>query len=305
MQNAAWLATLVIFCRLLPQTVVLAQSQENPAIRAEVSKQLEAGKKALNRENFEKAIRAFSKANELSDDELIFAYIGLATAHLRLQQYQEALDYGSKSLEIAETPAEKAVAENMVGATLMEKHQITGVEQEDLEKAEAHFRAALDFSAGQLNIGWYNLAVVLEQQRRFEEAKVTLEEYLDRVTDSEVALSRLREIETELEVQQAIAGRKIYRVRTGDDVIPPEMIRARSPRYTDIARRNRVQGVVIIEAIINKEGKVLKVKILKGLPMGLNEAAADAGQKWRFAPATLNGKPVDVFYNLTVNFRLD
>jgi TonB family protein len=93
-------------------------------------------------------------------------------------------------------------------------------------------------------------------------------------------------------------------IRVGGDVKPPEKITAPSPQYTEIARKARIQGVVIIEAIIDKEGIVTNVKVLKGLPMGLDNAAADAVSKWRFKPATLNGKPVAVIYNLTVNFRL-
>jgi len=93
-------------------------------------------------------------------------------------------------------------------------------------------------------------------------------------------------------------------IRVGGDVKPPEKLVAPSPQYTEIARKARIQGVVIVEAIIDKEGSVTNVKILKGLPMGLDTAAADAVQKWKFKPATLNGKPVAVIYNLTVNFRL-
>jgi protein TonB len=62
--------------------------------------------------------------------------------------------------------------------------------------------------------------------------------------------------------------------------------------------------VVIVQAIIDKQGTVTDVKVLKPLPMGLDKAAADAVAKWKFKPATLNGKPVDVYYNLTVNFTL-
>ncbi len=61
---------------------------------------------------------------------------------------------------------------------------------------------------------------------------------------------------------------------------------------------------MIVQAIIDKQGNVTNVKVLKGLPMGLEEAAVDAIKQWRFRPATLNGKPVTVYYNLTVNFKL-
>lgn len=93
-------------------------------------------------------------------------------------------------------------------------------------------------------------------------------------------------------------------IRVGGDVAPPVKIRAPSPQYTEIARKARIQGVVIVEAIIDKQGNVTNVKILKPLPMGLDRAAADAVSQWKFKPATLNGKPVAVIYNLTVNFRL-
>lgn len=93
-------------------------------------------------------------------------------------------------------------------------------------------------------------------------------------------------------------------IRVGGDVMPPEKLAAPPPQYTEIARKARIQGVVIVEAIIDKEGNVTNVKVLKGLPMGLDTAASDAVKKWKFKPATLNGKPVAVIYNLTVNFRL-
>lgn len=93
-------------------------------------------------------------------------------------------------------------------------------------------------------------------------------------------------------------------IHVGGDVKAPVKINAPPPQYTEIARKARIQGVVIVQAIINKQGKVENVKVLKGLPMGLEEEAVKAIKQWTFEPATLNGKPVDVYYNLTVNFRL-
>ena len=93
-------------------------------------------------------------------------------------------------------------------------------------------------------------------------------------------------------------------IQVGGDVQPPVKVSAPPPQYTEIARKARLQGVVIVQAIIDKEGTVTNVKVLKGLGMGLDQAAVDAIKKWKFDPATLHGKPVAVYYNLTVNFRL-
>ena len=88
------------------------------------------------------------------------------------------------------------------------------------------------------------------------------------------------------------------------DVTKPEKITDIQPQYTEIARKARIQGVVILQATIDKNGDITDIKVLKPLPMGLAEAAVSAVQQWKFKPATLNGKPVAVYYNLTVNFQL-
>ena len=90
----------------------------------------------------------------------------------------------------------------------------------------------------------------------------------------------------------------------GGDVIRPVKIHAPLPSYPDIARKARIQGTVIVQAIIDKRGDVTDIKVLKQLPMGLTEAAVGAMTQWKFKPATLNGKPVDVYYHLTVTFSL-
>ncbi|HEY4592568.1 MAG TPA: TonB family protein, partial [Thermoanaerobaculia bacterium] len=76
------------------------------------------------------------------------------------------------------------------------------------------------------------------------------------------------------------------------------------PRYTEIARRTGTQGTVMVEAIIDERGNATKVRILRGLPMGLDQAAMEAIQQTRFRPAMIGSRPVKVYYTLTVTFTI-
>ncbi|HJQ37400.1 MAG TPA: energy transducer TonB [Thermoanaerobaculia bacterium] len=94
-------------------------------------------------------------------------------------------------------------------------------------------------------------------------------------------------------------------LRVGGDVKAPVTIDRVEPVYTETARKARIAGTVVVEAIISKSGRVEDVKVLKGLPMGLSMEAEEAVKKWRFKPGTLNGEPVATIFNLTVTFKLD
>ncbi len=88
------------------------------------------------------------------------------------------------------------------------------------------------------------------------------------------------------------------------DIQHPRKIKAEPPLYTEVARKERLQGIVILQALINEQGVVEDVEVIKGLPLGLTETAMESLRQWTFEPATLDGKPVAVYYNLTFNFRL-
>src|SRR5262245_46408054 len=94
-------------------------------------------------------------------------------------------------------------------------------------------------------------------------------------------------------------------LRVGGDVKAPILITKVEPVYTDEARKARISGIVIVEALIDKTGTVREVSVLKPLPFGLDQAAIDALRQWKFKPGTLNGQPVDVIFNATVNFKLE
>jgi periplasmic protein TonB len=93
-------------------------------------------------------------------------------------------------------------------------------------------------------------------------------------------------------------------IPVGGAVLRPIFLSGPQPRYTEMARKAGIQGSVIVEAIIDEQGRVTHVRMLKDLSLGLGEAAVEAIQSWRFKPATLAGRAVKVYYTLTVNFTL-
>ncbi len=84
----------------------------------------------------------------------------------------------------------------------------------------------------------------------------------------------------------------------------PEVVHQVQPRYSEMARKAGVQGTVIVEAVIDEQGRVTNERLIRGLPMGLDQAALEAIQQWRFKPALLDGRPVKVYFTLTVNFTM-
>ncbi|HSN68746.1 MAG TPA: energy transducer TonB [Thermoanaerobaculia bacterium] len=92
--------------------------------------------------------------------------------------------------------------------------------------------------------------------------------------------------------------------RVGGNVKPPQVVYRVEPDYTEEARKSRLQGIVIIEAIIDINGNVTDARVLKGLAGGLDASALAAVRQWRFRPGTLDGDPVPVIFDLMVRFRL-
>jgi periplasmic protein TonB len=93
-------------------------------------------------------------------------------------------------------------------------------------------------------------------------------------------------------------------IRVGGAIRAPQKIRDVAPRYPAIAQASKVQGVVILEAVIGEDGTVRDVRVLRGQPL-LDDAAADAVRQWRFTPTLLNGQPIPVVMTVTVSFRLN
>ena len=92
-------------------------------------------------------------------------------------------------------------------------------------------------------------------------------------------------------------------VRVGGSVIAPAKVFDVPPAYPVIARSAGLEGIVILQATIDLDGRVDDVQVLRSIPL-LDEAAVAAVRQWRYTPTRLNGQPVAVVMTVTVSFRL-
>jgi protein TonB len=84
----------------------------------------------------------------------------------------------------------------------------------------------------------------------------------------------------------------------------PRRVLGRDPTFTPEARAARLSGDVLLKVCLNKAGGVADVKVIKGMPMGLTEAAVAAAKTWRYAPYKVGGKPVAACQMTRLRFQL-
>ena len=93
-------------------------------------------------------------------------------------------------------------------------------------------------------------------------------------------------------------------VNVNPDVMDENLIVQRVPAYPEVAKQHGVEGDVVMQALISKEGTVKRVHVIEG-DSRLRSAAEEAVYKWRYRPYVLHGQPVEVATTVTVNFDLD
>jgi TonB family protein len=106
-------------------------------------------------------------------------------------------------------------------------------------------------------------------------------------------------------LDQASAGDdEIGTINVAPSVMEANLVASRVPAYPETAKEAHIEGPVVVQAIISKDGFVDHVHVIQGNPR-LRSAATEAVQKWRYKPYLLNGKPVEVATTITVDFTLD
>ena len=92
-------------------------------------------------------------------------------------------------------------------------------------------------------------------------------------------------------------------VRIGGELKAPALVERVEPEYPPLAVRAQVQGVIILEAVVDQHGRVEEVRVLRSIPL-LDKAAITAVRQWRYSPLLLNGTPERFVLTVTISFSL-
>ena len=93
-------------------------------------------------------------------------------------------------------------------------------------------------------------------------------------------------------------------LQIGGGVLPPALIYKVAPEYSEQARQAKLQGTVLLSAIVEPSGKAVNIRVTQALGYGLDQQAIEAVEQWRFKPGSKDGAAVRVVATMQVNFRL-
>lgn len=302
---------LILIC--LPVFATLANAAPPPADPA-VTEALEKAFGLLEQGRFEPAAKSFQQADELAGGSCGPCLLGLSRAYTGLRKPEKAADAARKAAGLLRTPDLVAEAWNQLGFALMSRSK------PDLAGAEEAFRKATEAGAGGQvgNIARYNLADVLWRRKKYAESESAAREALNAAPTGPASLNArivLCQARTDgapvapPEVVYAcpkeglrIFDKKAQATSAESEIVRPEKLFGRPPVYDEGARMSNLHGTVMVEAVIDQEGCIQNPRVCKSVHPSLDLATLDAVRRWVFRPAELDGKPVKVYYTLTVNF---
>jgi TonB family protein len=288
-----------------------------PAANPSVAETLKKAFDLLDRNRFGEAAKSFQQADEQAGGSCGPCLLGLSRAYVGLRKPEKAADAARKAVDLLQTPELLGQAWNQLGFALMSHSK------PDLAGAEEAFRKAVEAAArGQVasitNVARYNLADVLWRQKKYAESESAAREALvaeptgPASLNARIVLCQARTDGAPVAPPEVVyacpkEGLRIFEKKaqatSGEsEVVRPEKLFGRPPVYDDDARRSNAHGTVMVEAVIDQEGCIQNPRVCKSVHPSLDLATLDAVRRWVFRPAELDGKPVKVYYTLTVNF---
>lgn len=304
---------------LLVLGAVTAGSEAPAQAQASADDTLKQAESLLVEKKFQKAVEAYQRADELAGGQCGRCQLGLAHAYTGLGQHEEAAGAARKATTVLQDLPLLSRAWNDLGVAL------TLQRTPDLPGAEEALRNAVKLDGPLVNTSRYNLADNLWRQKKYAEAEQLAREALNadpsgpasrsaRVVLCQARTDGAPPIPPEVLYEEATCNSEPPQpadsadpaadqvIAVGKGVLPPVRLYARAPHYDEKARKKHIKGTVVLESIIDKEGCVQRLRLCKSVHPALDSAAMEAVRRWVFQPATLKGRPVKVYYTLTVNF---
>ena len=173
-------------------------------------------------------------------------------------------------------------------------------------KETALANAAGEYTLRSIPAGSYNVEVSLPGFKQFHRNVVlgaNETQRLDITMDLGGITERL-EVTAQKPAGQTPHAAAPRRIRVGGNVAAARLLYKALPIYPEAAKQQGIEGPVLMQAIISKEGTVLSLSVVTTADPELAKAAVEAVQQWRYQPTLLNGQPVEVVTTITVDFRL-
>ncbi|HEY3570188.1 MAG TPA: energy transducer TonB [Thermoanaerobaculia bacterium] len=261
---------LVSLLALLFAMTALAPGRARADVQTDVQEELEKAQKLYSAGNYRAACEAYQRAHELAQGKSSPSLIGLSGCYAQAKDEEKSLAAARLALAVAATPGERTKAATTLVHALLAAHR----DQEASDVLQSLRKQGMT-----------------EDEIRQEVLSGVLSE------GSEEDARRLLRLDPNMPLR--IQGELESRLSR------PQVLHTVKPETLWEARQHPgFYGTVIVEATIDTQGNVSSVRVLKEQPYGLTESAVKAVKRWRFKPATLDGKPVTVYYVLTVKFQI-
>lgn len=262
----------------------------------------------LQQKKYREAAREFTRAEKLLGGRCGDCLLGLSRARVGLGDRKGAADAARQAIPLLETPEAQADAWNQLGVALV------GDKTRNLAEAEEAFRKALQL--GGENLVRVNLAEVLFRAGKHDEALELAREALKPdlwgpdSTGARIVLCQAKRVTSPpiLDPVDPAEGESC-----GPDVKVADG--AERPAEGEVQRPRKIfgqapwfpkgpdsYGKLVLEAVIDEEGCVRNIRVCRSLGPSMDRATQETLSKWVFQPASLDGKPVAVYYTLTVTF---
>lgn len=300
---------LVSLLALLLAMTALTPGRARADVQADVQAELAKAQQLYSTGDYREACRAYQRADELAQGKSSPSLVGLSDCYAQVKDEEKSLAAARQALAVAATSDERTKATETLGRTLLRQSG-----EASWTEAASLFKGQVESSGGAEGQGGL-LSALLALHRDQEAAEILQSLRKQGRTEDQIQQEVLFQMVppgSETDTQRIDDfNERLLRLdpdtplRVGGGVSRPQIIRATKPAMPAGARSQLgLNATVIVEAIIDAQGKVHFVKVLQPQPHGLTEAAVDALRSWTFHPATLKGKPVAVWYVLTVNFQV-